>query len=444
MLLKVGYRIMTILFLLLICFVFLGAIGGVWGIILSFAAVLIGVISAARQIRTEKKECRTRELAEAQQEQKFQETVRYYLQSGKKIDAIKECKDYYQCSLSKAKTIVSEIEFEMAYEREHGEDYRPYAHGRAYKNDLTSQPVSTYSCVSDIDGMNGHEFEHFCADLLLKTGFEKADVTPGSGDQGVDIVAVKDGLRYAIQCKNYASPLSNTPVQEVNAGKDYYNCHVAAVMTNSTFTPGAQKLADVNRVLLWDGVYVKNLMEKAGMQDFLIPNQQAEDCVINFDPEDSNNVQTTAPLQNNDSITTSTDTDEYYNATELYESDTQLIHENEDINNAELSRPKKRRGMAIWSKIYLGWSILCFLIFIGGLVAGSQEVMTVGLGEGLFVLVLGLMFGALAKTEKGNPYIYLGGKSIKKFVFVILCIVIAYILFIGAMGITGGLNSTIS
>ena len=76
--------------------------------------------------------------------------------------------------------------------------------------------------------------------------------------------------------------------------------------------------------------------------------------------------------------------------------------------------------------------------------AGSQEEMTVGLGEGLFVLVLGLMFAALAKTEKGNPYIYLGGKSIKKYVFVILCIVIAYILFIGTIGITGGLNLTIS
>ena len=318
---------------------------------------------------------------------------------------------------------------------------RPYAHGRGRIDDV--EKVVTLDNMS-IDGMEGHEFEHFCADLLLKTGFDKADVTPGSGDQGVDIVAVKDGLRYAIQCKNYTSPLSNTPVQEVNAGKDYYNCHVAAVMTNSTFTPGAQKLADANRVLLWDGVYVKNLMEKAGMQDFLIPNQQAEDCVITFDPEDSNNVQTTVPLQNNDCIITSTDTDEYYNATELYESDTQLIQENEDINNAELFRPKKRRGMAIWSKICLGWSILCFLIFIGGLVAGSQEEMTVGLGEGLFVLVLGLMFAALAKTEKGNPYIYLGGKSIKKYVFVILCIVIAYILFIGTIGITGGLNLTIS
>ena len=54
------------------------------------------------------------------------------------------------------------------------------------------------------------------------------------------------------------------------------------------------------------------------------------------------------------------------------------------------------------------------------------------------------MFGALAKTEKGNKYISIWGKDIKKSVFVIMCIVIAYALFIGAMGITGGFNVTTS
>ena len=65
-------------------------------------------------------------------------------------------------------------------------------------------------------------------------------------------MSVKDGIKYAIQCKNYASALSNTPVQEVSAGKQFYGCHVGVVMTNSTFTPGAIQLAAATNVLLWD------------------------------------------------------------------------------------------------------------------------------------------------------------------------------------------------
>lgn len=106
--------------------------------------------------------------------------------------------------------------------------------------------------LEDIDAMDGHLFEYYCADVLRKNGYTQVAVTKGSGDQGVDIIAVKDSIRYAIQCKNYASPLGNKPVQEVTAGKFFYNCHVGVVMTNSTFTTGAQELAQATGVLLWD------------------------------------------------------------------------------------------------------------------------------------------------------------------------------------------------
>lgn len=106
--------------------------------------------------------------------------------------------------------------------------------------------------IQDFDNMNGHDFEYYCADILRKNNFEQVEVTQGSGDQGVDIIAYKDGLKYAIQCKNYSSHLGNTPVQEVFAGKTFYKCHIAVVMTNQTFTKGAIDLADSTGVLLWD------------------------------------------------------------------------------------------------------------------------------------------------------------------------------------------------
>ena len=90
--------------------------------------------------------------------------------------------------------------------------------------------------MARVDQMEGHEFERFIADMLYKLGYRKVEVTRGSGDQGVDVLAEKEGIRYAVQCKCYSSDLGNTPVQEVNAGKMICHCHVGVVVTNRYFT----------------------------------------------------------------------------------------------------------------------------------------------------------------------------------------------------------------
>lgn len=112
----------------------------------------------------------------------------------------------------------------------------------------------------DIDAMNGYQFEVFCAELLRENGFTSVQLTPQSGDQGVDILAEKQGAKYAFQCKHYSSPLGNTPIQEVNAGKTFYKCHVGVVITNSFFTPGAVALAEATGVLLWDRENIEKMM----------------------------------------------------------------------------------------------------------------------------------------------------------------------------------------
>lgn len=106
--------------------------------------------------------------------------------------------------------------------------------------------------LEEVDHMEGHDFEYWCAELLRKNGFVDVEVTQGSGDHGVDVLAVKDGVSYAIQCKCYSHDLGNTPVQEIYAGKEMYGCQVAAVMTNRHFTAGGKALAEKTRVLLWD------------------------------------------------------------------------------------------------------------------------------------------------------------------------------------------------
>ncbi|MCD7848135.1 MAG: restriction endonuclease [Oscillospiraceae bacterium] len=117
---------------------------------------------------------------------------------------------------------------------------------------MVTRRKSPMGTIDQVDNMDGHDFEYWCATLLRKTGYSNVVVTRGSGDQGVDITAYKDGIKYAFQCKRYSSKLSNKPVQEVYAGKAMYGCQVGVVMTNNYFTEGAQQLAKRTHVLLWD------------------------------------------------------------------------------------------------------------------------------------------------------------------------------------------------
>lgn len=118
--------------------------------------------------------------------------------------------------------------------------------------DVPETPAVPEPQVPVYDTMEGHDFEYYCADLLKNNGFYNVSVTQGSGDQGIDVLAEKGGIKYGIQCKCYSKDIGNKAVQEAFAGKTFYHCHVAAVLTNRYFTRSAKELASINQVLLWD------------------------------------------------------------------------------------------------------------------------------------------------------------------------------------------------
>lgn len=115
---------------------------------------------------------------------------------------------------------------------------------------------------SSLDEMEGHDFEYFCAELLERRGFIEVEVTKGSGDYGIDILAEKEGVTYAIQCKCYSSPVGVKAVQEAYAGRDYYDRMVGAVLTNQYFTTPAVEAAKRLKILLWDRGYLERMMEE--------------------------------------------------------------------------------------------------------------------------------------------------------------------------------------
>ena len=127
-----------------------------------------------------------------------------------------------------------------------------------------SNPISSQECKDSsesglcginfeiIDNMDGLAFEHCVGSLLRNNGYENVEVTRSSCDFGVDIIAQKDGKRWAFQCKCYHSKLGVRSIQEVYSGAAKYGAEMAAVVTNSYFTPAAIQMATELSVQLWD------------------------------------------------------------------------------------------------------------------------------------------------------------------------------------------------
>ena len=117
---------------------------------------------------------------------------------------------------------------------------------------LKNTPFISNTTNRNFDCMNGYDFELFCTDLLYKNGFSSVIRTPGSGDHGIDILAEKDGISYAIQCKCYSENIGNKAIQEAHTGKSIYKRDIAVVLSNRYFTDQAIEEARLLGVKLWD------------------------------------------------------------------------------------------------------------------------------------------------------------------------------------------------
>ncbi len=114
---------------------------------------------------------------------------------------------------------------------------------------IADKSASLADSEDKVEAMSGIEFEDFCMKRLHDAGWEVRS-TKASGDQGVDILARKNAISIAIQCKRAAHPIGNAAVQEVFAGSKHFRTDHAAVISNSPYTNSAQELAYSTNVLL--------------------------------------------------------------------------------------------------------------------------------------------------------------------------------------------------
>ncbi len=91
------------------------------------------------------------------------------------------------------------------------------------------------------------EFEHVTAEIFRQLGFE-ARVTPASGDEGLDIILSKNGVKAGVQCKQYKKPVGPELIREFAGALAAADLPVGYFVTTSDFTEAAKQAAEKSKV----------------------------------------------------------------------------------------------------------------------------------------------------------------------------------------------------
>lgn len=105
--------------------------------------------------------------------------------------------------------------------------------------------------IDDVDNMSGVAFEEYVAELFRLQNYT-IQTTAVSGDYGVDLIVVKDGIRIAVQAKRYSKPVNQVAIREAVAGMKHYKRSQSMVITNNYFTKFAVDSAATNDCTLID------------------------------------------------------------------------------------------------------------------------------------------------------------------------------------------------
>nr|WP_309566492.1 restriction endonuclease [Bacillus thuringiensis] len=140
------------------------------------------------------------------------------------------------------------------------------------------QRVLVKSGIRDIDQMDGRQFEFFLEVLFKELGY-RATVTNESHDFGADLT-FEGRNKVVVQAKRYGmkNRVGIKAVQEIYAAKAFYKAEQAWVVTNSTYTSSAKRLAKACDV---------KLLDRAALQEFIVqvnPEQKPADIRKSIEP----------------------------------------------------------------------------------------------------------------------------------------------------------------
>jgi len=130
-----------------------------------------------------------------------------------------------------------------------------------YMADVKGHNLASFLRQIVVKKMEGVTFERFIALIFSLRGY-KVEFTPRTGDQGVDLIAVRDEERIAIQCKRWEDSVGSEAVQQVFTGKSLYECTKGILITTASLSPQAERMANKLGITYWDKDSIEVLCEE--------------------------------------------------------------------------------------------------------------------------------------------------------------------------------------
>ncbi len=181
-------------------------------------------------------------------------------------------------------SLYAAISNEMKKQQERGEPPRFFKAGRGYFGLTTWQPTGIRKNVEDhnravhaellarIQAMPPDKFEDLVGDLLIGMGLNEVEVTPYSGDGGIDVRGVllfgsMANINVAVQVKRYAANVQRPEIQKLRGilHEHDYGFFIATSDFSSGAKEEATRTGGGKPIVLINGRQVVNLLMEHGI-----------------------------------------------------------------------------------------------------------------------------------------------------------------------------------
>jgi restriction system protein len=106
--------------------------------------------------------------------------------------------------------------------------------------------------IRDLQRLSPAQFEEWCAHRLREQGFV-VSVVGGQGDHGIDLIAERDGIRTAVQCKRWfgVRSVGEPQIRDLLGAMQHERAANGLVLTTGRYSDAAVKWVQGKPIRLW-------------------------------------------------------------------------------------------------------------------------------------------------------------------------------------------------
>src|SRR5262245_11523667 len=113
------------------------------------------------------------------------------------------------------------------------------------------KPSARTDLVSNVRSMTAVSFKDFIASLFREMGYT-VEITPGTSDDGIDLLLRKNNQLIGVQCKRWNTPVTEPIIRDFYSAIRSSEAQSGYVITTSTFTSHAYSFAEGKPIQLVD------------------------------------------------------------------------------------------------------------------------------------------------------------------------------------------------